>query len=82
LDFFLLLTALLCGLTGTSRAAVARAPAVEASRMVEVARAVLPLAARAVPERPDGYVAAEPWRLDLTVARSISRRATPERRRE
>lgn len=82
LDLFLLLTALLCGLTGTSRAAVARAPAIEASQIVHIARVAMPRAKLAVAARPDGYVASEPWPLDLAFGRDIGPRVTPERRRE
>lgn len=82
LDLFLLLTALLCGLTGTSRAAVSRAPAVEASRVVQVVRAALPRSRPAAAVRPEGDVASEPWPLDLAFGRDIDVRITPERRRE
>lgn len=82
LDLFLLLTALLCGLTGTSRAADVRPPAVEASRVVAVAQAVASAAVRVVAPRPDGYVAPAPLVLDLTIARSFALPVTPERRRE
>lgn len=82
MDLFLLLTALLCGLTGASRDAVARAPAVETAHVVQVAQVAMPQAMRAVAERPDGYVAVEPWPLDLTVEQGFIQRITPERRRE
>lgn len=82
LDLFLLLTAMLCGLTGTSRAVDVRAPAVEASRIVAVARAVAPASTQVVAVRPDGYVAPPPLVLDLALPRSFTRAVTPERRRE
>lgn len=73
---------MLCGLTGTSRAAEVRAPTVEASRIVAVAQAVVPVAVQVVAARPDGYVATDPLILDLTIARSFALPVTPERRRE
>jgi hypothetical protein len=82
MDFFLLLTALLCGLTGAGRSAVAHAPAVEASRVVAVAQAIAAPAARVAAPRPDGYVAPAPLALDLGLARGFVLRPVPERRRE
>lgn len=82
MDLFLLLTALLCGLTGTSRSAEVRAPAVEASRIVAVARVTAAVVRAAPAPRPDGYVAPRPLVLDLTMAHSFVVAITPERRRE
>ena len=82
LDLFLLLTAMLCGLTGANRAADVRAPAVEASRIVAVAQAIAPAVRRVVAPRPDGYVAPPPLVLDLTTPRRFVLAITPERRRE
>ena len=81
MDFFLLLTALLCGLTGADRANV-RVPAVEASRIVAVADAVAPVVRRVAAPRPDGYVAPLPLVLDLSLPRTFALAITPERRRE
>ncbi|URW76313.1 hypothetical protein M9980_03570 [Sphingomonas donggukensis] len=82
MDLFLLLTAMLCGLTGLSRPVDARVPAVEARRAVAavtvVANTVIPVAV----SRPDGYVAPAPLALDLGFARRVAPRVTPERRRE
>lgn len=82
MDLFLLLTAMLCGLTGMSRPVDARAPAVEASRAVAVAAAVAQVATPIVAARPEGYIAPSPLLLDLDYARRVAPLATPERRRE
>lgn len=82
MDFFLLLTALLCGLTGANRSSVVPAAVVEASRVVAVAQTIAVAPARTLVPRPDGYVAVEPPVLDLGLARSFVLRAVPERRRE
>jgi len=82
LDLFLLLTAMLCGLTGANRATDVRAPAVEASHIVAVAQVIAPALRRVVAPRPDGYVAPRPMVLDLTMPRGFVLPITPERRRE
>jgi hypothetical protein len=82
MDLFLLLTALLCGLTGVDRSAAAPVRTVETSRLVAVARVVALPSARVVAPRPDGYIAAEPAMLDLAFAHRFARPAAPERRRE
>jgi hypothetical protein len=82
LDLFLVLTALLCALTGSNRAAEVRAPAVEASRVVGVVQAVAPAARRLIALRPDGYVAPPVLRLDPDSAPVSALRPAFERRRE
>jgi hypothetical protein len=83
LNLFLLLTAMLSALAGIGRPGGACvSAAVEASRVVAVAQAVAPAVERRVAERPDGYVAPAPLRLDLRMAIAVARPAAPERRRE
>lgn len=82
MDLFLLLTALLCGLTGTGRGADVRGPAVAVSPIVAVAKVAAPATTRAVAPRPDGYVAPVPPILDLAMASRFAIAITPERRRE
>lgn len=79
MNLFLLLTAMLCSLTGIARSD-ARAPAVEASAVVVAARKVTPAAVRASAPRPDGYVAVAPAALDLAMARRLLAPVAPERR--
>jgi hypothetical protein len=91
MELLLLLSALICGITGTVRTAVVRAPeVVAASQFASVSdgvirhsavRALVMLAARPVAPRPDGYVAPAVFapRFDAPVSGT---RATPERRRE
>ncbi|MGK6320416.1 hypothetical protein [Sphingomonas sp. DT-204] len=88
---FLLLSALICGITGTVRTAVVRAPEmVVASQVADVAvggtraaavRAYALAMNRVVAPRPRGYVA--PAALVLTKRPLVSfSRLVPERRRE
>lgn len=91
MEFFLLLSALICGLTGTVRTAVVRAPAVIAARQVvsvDVAgtraaavRAYALVVRVVTAPRPDGYVAPRPLTLDARPLVAAGR-AAPERRRE
>jgi hypothetical protein len=78
-NLFLLLTAMLCSLTGISRSDT-RAPAVEASAVIVAARQVAPAAVRASAPRPDGYVAVAPAALDLSLTRRLLAAVAPERR--
>lgn len=82
MDLFLLLTALLCALTGSNRAADVRAPSVEASCVVAVARIAVPAAARIMAPRPDGYVTPPALTLDPDAPPAWALRPVPERRRE
>ncbi|SOB86993.1 hypothetical protein SAMN06297144_2112 [Sphingomonas guangdongensis] len=79
MNLFLLLTAMLCSLTGIARSD-ARAPAVEASAVLAVAEQVAPAMVRGGSPRPNGYVAAEPVALDLALARRLLVAVAPERR--
>ena len=82
MDLFLLLTALLCALTGSDRAAEVRAPSVEASCVMAAARIIAPAAARVVAPRPDGYVVPAVLTLDVDAPPVSTGRLVPERRRE
>ena len=91
MEFFLLLSALICGITGTVRTAVVRAPEmVVASHLATVVdsgmrqasvRAYVLSAARSVAPRPDGYVAPAVF-APVAAPLPTATRATPERRRE
>jgi hypothetical protein len=78
-NLFLLLTAMLCSLTGIARSD-ARAPAVAASAVLPAIRQVAPAVVRVAVPRPDGYVAAEPQPVDLSLARRLLAPLAPERR--
>jgi len=81
-NLFLLLTAMLSALAGVGRAVDRRAPAgVEASRPIDAARVATRALPRALPPRPDGYVALRPLMLDLARALDALRPVAPERRR-
>ena len=82
MDFFLLLTALLCSLTGVNRSAEAPVRVVAAARSTSTAEAVLQVTPRVAAPRPDGYVAPAPAVLDLAMARGFALPVAPERRRE
>ncbi|HWK36193.1 hypothetical protein [Sphingomonas sp.] len=91
MELFLLLSALICSITGTVRTAVVRAPeAVVAAQVAGITfvgnrsaavKALALVRAAPVAPRPDGYVAPAP--LALTARPLIpAARITPERRRE
>lgn len=82
MEFFLLLTAMLCSLPGLSRSGDARSPAVETSRVVAIAQAVAPLAQRTAQPHPQGYVAPAPLVLDLAYASGFILAPAAVRRRE
>jgi hypothetical protein len=92
LELFLLLSALICGFTGTVKSVIVRAPeavvaqqqvaAVEAAETVTFAMSALAMAGRVLmPARPDGYVAAAPLALEPILVR-LDVRAAFARRRE
>ncbi len=82
MNLFLLLTAMLCGLTGVTRPVGMRSPAVEESCVVVAAYVACDAVAAVVAPRPDGYVPPSLLSIDLSMALSVAALPTPERRRE
>lgn len=91
MELFLLLSALICGITGTVRTAVVRAPEMVVASQVSgvvtggmratAARAYALAMSRVTAPRPDGYVApAVPVPVELPLV--SAGRAAPERRHE
>jgi hypothetical protein len=90
MELFLLLSALICGLTGTVRTAVVRAPEIVASHQLvaqatpvtAAARALALVRVRPAPSYPVATPAAEIVSPRLLPLARTGARLTPERRRE